>query len=347
MWILPNQIAKQYSASVLDSLELKEESKELLDRFELRLMWKSKPLLSGTFSMVWKRGWWLRHLFGQTLKHSRTDDFVIRYTESLPDIHANLLAMRGNEKAPMILDTCGLIYEESKSQLDLFGRSTKTWRDTLRSDLRKYQEIFGGWVTSLRQESTQRKKLARHIKENESSFLQWGTPTALSRPRNEDTLMKCLDFRQGNGQNSVPLYLEEQVMMGKSNWGTPRVTTNGGRGSLDNPEQSRLEDQVLKSFPTPNATMVQKYGANKHQNDLEVMARSGQLVQGPNTNGKNPGQLNPAWVAQLMGTTLEKTFFACTETELCRKPLSSPGAISGENTTKTLNEPAGSINDEF
>lgn len=29
----------------------------------------------------------------------------------------------------------------------------------------------------------------------------------------------------------------------------------------------------------------------------------------PSTNGKSQEQLNPAWVAQLMGTTLEKTFF--------------------------------------
>lgn len=28
-----------------------------------------------------------------------------------------------------------------------------------------------------------------------------------------------------------------------------------------------------------------------------------------NTNGKNREKLNPAWVAQFMGTTLEKIFF--------------------------------------
>jgi len=40
----------------------------------------------------------------------------------------------------------------------------------------------------------------------------WPTPTAVNRVRNEETMEKCLKFRQGNGQTSVPLYLEETVM---------------------------------------------------------------------------------------------------------------------------------------
>tara|TARA_R110002096_G_scaffold160104_4_gene326191 strand:- start:835 stop:1614 length:780 start_codon:yes stop_codon:yes gene_type:complete len=49
----------------------------------------------------------------------------------------------------------------------------------------------------------------------------WGTPTAMSRPRSEETMEKCLKFRQSKGKNSVPLYLEEQV---QQNWPTPIQT---------------------------------------------------------------------------------------------------------------------------
>ena len=43
------------------------------------------------------------------------------------------------------------------------------------------------------------------------------------------------------------------------------------------------------------------------------------LVKVISTNGKSREQLNPAWVAQLMGTTLEMTFFGCMEMELLNK----------------------------
>ena len=39
----------------------------------------------------------------------------------------------------------------------------------------------------------------------------WPTPTAMSRPRSEETMEKCLKFRQSKGKNTVPLYLEEKV----------------------------------------------------------------------------------------------------------------------------------------
>ena len=47
----------------------------------------------------------------------------------------------------------------------------------------------------------------------------WPTPTAVNRVRNEETMEKCLKFRQSNGQTSVPLYLEEKVQQ----WATPIV----------------------------------------------------------------------------------------------------------------------------
>jgi hypothetical protein len=39
-----------------------------------------------------------------------------------------------------------------------------------------------------------------------------------------------------------------------------------------------------------------------------------------NIHGKSTGKLNPAWVAQLMGTTLEKTFFVPLATAWLSRP---------------------------
>jgi hypothetical protein len=52
----------------------------------------------------------------------------------------------------------------------------------------------------------------------------WPTPTALNRVRDEETMEKCLKFRQGNGQTSVPLYLEEKVNLEeKKSWATGKL----------------------------------------------------------------------------------------------------------------------------
>ena len=49
----------------------------------------------------------------------------------------------------------------------------------------------------------------------------WPTPTAVNRVRDEETMEKCLKFRQSHGKTSVPLYLEEKVIREPQNWGTP------------------------------------------------------------------------------------------------------------------------------
>jgi hypothetical protein len=69
----------------------------------------------------------------------------------------------------------------------------------------------------------------------------WPTPTAMSRPRSEETMAKCLKFRKSKGKNSVPLYLEEKVQ----NWPTPReamsrdVDHDRGKGNLGEKVQSK------------------------------------------------------------------------------------------------------------
>ena len=56
-----------------------------------------------------------------------------------------------------------------------------------------------------RKPGTGGKILAEEAKKN------WPTPTAMSRPRSEETMEKCLKFRKSKGKNTVPLYLEEEI----------------------------------------------------------------------------------------------------------------------------------------
>jgi hypothetical protein len=76
--------------------------------------------------------------------------------------------------------------------------------------------------------------------------------------RDEETMEKCLKFRQGNGQTSVPLYLEERVNLEEKSWRTPS-SSDGEGGVMEMREgcagKYNLRDHVAaeekKSWATP------------------------------------------------------------------------------------------------
>jgi len=67
----------------------------------------------------------------------------------------------------------------------------------------------------------------------------WQSPSVVSRPRNEDTMEKCLKARKKRGKHSVPLYLEEQAML--AGYPTPRTLTGGAESSRRKQELGRTE----------------------------------------------------------------------------------------------------------
>src|ERR1700743_1740661 len=277
MWITPSN-PPLYSAFAAECVASKEESKELLEKSELLLMWKSKPLLSKTFFRLWNRVYWIPRLFGRILKPSRQKNFTEKYTALWEVILVSRTATPDSEREQKTPDTFGRLYSGSSEQLDLFGASLKTCPDTSQWDSIRFTKTFQTWVTMLKQEYTARKKSALLIREKGCSFSQstaiwrptdcsdkrsnkskqqglsnqvkrscptplawdifdrntkfvqggtplslqvkqWGTPTAVRRVRRKETMEKCLAFRNKNGQSSVPLYLEEQVL---KNWPTPK-----------------------------------------------------------------------------------------------------------------------------
>lgn len=116
--------------------------------------------------------------------------------------------------------------------------------------------------------------------------------------------------------------LDQQV----KNWLAPKVPSGGGcprntpGGGL-----RKLEDQVEVNWPSPTVAEGQKIGNNANYGQIALgnhpairgtVKRAkkdkgdGQPDQDNlNTNGKNRGQLNPAWVEQLMGLPPEWTNF--------------------------------------
>ena len=316
MWIVPKNIEtnKEYYLFATDTEVSKEEFLRL-SRLSQSLMWRSKPFKISTWWQRWNRVWWIKHLFGRILKPSMEIHFITKYTESLEDIRVKEKALLVKESFGMMNDSFGRILKGQSMTLDLFGASLKTSPDTSQDLSPTFLKAYEIWVTQLRQESLQRQKLARLIKENECLSSHWITPTSMSckRKEQEDWQWMGTYYRTAEGKK-IQSDLQKQVIK----WSTP--TTRDGTGT-DCPADRKRNSPGLPCqvnlYPTPQASETEKAAKNTKQDSLSKRAINGQLDQeNNNTNGKNSERLNPAWVAQLMGTTLEQSFYANMVTEL-------------------------------
>jgi len=116
----------------------------------------------------------------------------------------------------------------------------------------------------------------------------WATP--LSRE-----VKKGFQTRADREKNGQQIGLITQVLEAE-NWGTPRSNEHKGSGPKGSKVQQKMMDQQYLS--------------------AQVEGTDGLLPkESSNIRGKRP-VLSPAWTAQLMGTTLERIFFACWEMPL-------------------------------
>jgi len=101
---------------------------------------------------------------------------VAKWIALLEDIPVNPSPLQENRRERMTQGTFGLIspeFVEKSSQNGAFSRMSKTISS---SDFEMFGMSYNEWVTKLRQEYSQRKKLAHHI--NEDGSLSWRTPSA-------------------------------------------------------------------------------------------------------------------------------------------------------------------------
>jgi hypothetical protein len=102
-------------------------------------------------------------------------------------------------------------------------------------------EAWKKWVTEQRQEYSQRVKLAHHIRESESSSVQWITPTGVDIERTPEGMEKRKAYRASIGRKYVEGCLTEQV----KNWATP--------ATFDSNNIVRTEEQIQKTRKEKNA----------------------------------------------------------------------------------------------
>jgi len=315
MWILPKQLYQ----SPLEYVDLNEVLSGRAYGLDLPLMWRSKPSRLQTWLQRWNRVPWVQLLFGRILNPSMAHRFVEKYTASLPVIHANHSAHPEIGQGLAIHDTFSQTYFELSRQLDLFGAFSKTSRGTLAWDSTKFTKAYEKWAIELRQVYLARLKSGHHTSENAYSYLlsTWPTPQL---PKSRNSFNEI--FRNTPGLEAVVL------------WPTPTVYAGGE--DIDK-HQARAQRMKLRHkngngvgmnlatavqlWPTPTASEQEKAAMNSHQQSLTSLALNGQLVGvRNNTIGKSRERLNPAWVAQLMGTSIESIYYVHLATQLLNKP---------------------------
>ena len=264
MWILPRNYPLS-SHFAQDMVASKEDLTLPGLNIESSLLSRSKPTRLRVWQTRWKEGSYYQHLFGRILKPCQYNLFETKLTSLHLAIHANPLVQQEEDLVNQTQDTCGLTSGDTLNQLDLFGSSLKTSKDTSVLDCEKSLATWKASVTSARGEYSQRVKLALRTKEKEST--SWATPRAADSA------------------------------------GGPRtLNEKGQRISVSDPTKTygaNLSDQV-KHWPTPRASEYKDCGPVGSKSQIHMENRSYLCAKAKDANMPS-GKLNPDWVEWLMG----------------------------------------------
>ena len=268
MWVIPDTYLPS-SVSAQDMLESKEDLTLLESSIESSLMWRSKPSPLRTWSRRWKTAPWTRLLFSRTLKPSRQDFFEKQLTSSLEATRANRLARLASALEKTTLATSGPTSQRLSGSYDPEEYSSRMSRATLASGLMKSSATWKNEVTTRRGEYSARLKLARLIREKESS--SWATPNTMDHlPQRSDEALRRQATTTRKGRSN-PSNLREQVdpravqIYKKLNW--PSICAGDYRTPPTNPAKSgqkvapasehalphRVRQAEMKVWPTPAA----------------------------------------------------------------------------------------------
>lgn len=276
MWIIPKNISDTYP-SVQVTRESEVDSEEFSQMCEKSLMLKSKPSLSATWLRRWKRTKFIQHLCSRTLKNSHSESFVDALTSCLVGSPANLSQEQGSRKQQKIQDTCSPTSLKESKSVDPLSCSSKTSKESsvARQPMENQFSTMSSdrwkkWVTSQRQEYSQRLKSERLIRESESS--SWPTPAARDWKGYYNVESQKKRFR-----NLLPDAVEAQEML---NWPTPTVAEGGKIGN--NPNYGQLG---LSNHPEVHGQKVQREKLHKDKKGLSKAGLHDQVK--PNKSGKS------------------------------------------------------------
>lgn len=311
------------------------------------LMWRSKPSAPTTWLRRWKRVWWIQHLFGRMLKPSQQKSFTEKWTGSLAATHAPVNRWPDCASYISTTDGFGRLYVELSRQCTLWDASSKTWEHTLRARIRLFTAAYDLWVTGLRQDYSARRKWVHHMRGSGSLSSQfptpslatarqgqndydgrrgqtligaargqiWTTPTAFEFRDSMEVFEKRAAKMKDKHHNGNGIGMPLALMVKK--WATPTVPTHGRESCPSDLKRKSPLLQTQVKWSTPQARDMRSGNRTpeslfkRNTQDLNIQSKVYSLPHQDSNSmtGKSQEQLNPAWVAQLMGTTLEVIFF--------------------------------------
>jgi len=282
MWILP----KNYPLSshfAQDMVASKEDLTLPGLNIEQSLMSRSKPTRLRTWQTRWKEGSFYPAVYGRILKPCQYSLFETKLTSLLAAIHVNHSVQQEEDLVNQTQDTCGLTSGDTLNQLDLFGASLKTLKDTSVLDCEKSLATWKALVIEQRGEYSQRVKLALLTREKESTSWPTATVFDVTGGSYPTELVKGQWRSKHSKDPNSPWYgakLRDAVETAeKMNWPTP--STRDYKGGIS-PE--RTHQKLLQ-------------GKRAHMGALDNRV----AYQSWTETGKKGGHLNPDWVEWLMG----------------------------------------------
>lgn len=261
------------------------------------------------------------------------DSLPSRSPEAMKRLHAN--GNRKNRKQPSNLreqidaNMQKAVKDANAKTGQMRNWPTATVSDTRTQNLKSTQQTEG---------SMHSVSLPQAIEKN------WSTPRVGGQENYQTRLARGKD---------MGLPGEVQFLAENRNWPTPAASevrqgfqnrNNGKKGKQESLSTVvRHKDSRSPVQATPNTLGSTPEATLPRPEILSVSVASYKSILRAYRNGKRKHlpimtlpevyQLNPFWVAQLMGTTLEKTFYACSVMPLCAKQPKKPTAICTTNSS--------------
>lgn len=241
MWIF---VPRTTSASPLESGDSTSASIWRSAMLASSALSRSKPTPAKSWLRGWKKGTWIRRLFGRIYEPSTAVRGVTSWTESLQASRASLGPSQASSAVRTTLVISGLLQHASFEKSARAGSSSRTSPAICLVEHTRSPEIYKGWATTLRRACSLRRKSAQRTSGSGSSSLLW--PTA----RCADSVMVGISQEQATHWKGTRGKIEFAAVA----WATPRASPNENRGtrSYGRTGGTNLSEQAA-SWATPTA----------------------------------------------------------------------------------------------
>lgn len=323
MWIyLPSEFYPSAQELAESSLDLNSQSQLL----EQSAMSRSKPLRAKSWLAAWKKKDWMQRLFGRILKPSMADLGVEKWIASLADIPASRLVLLEKNLEAKTQDISGQTSNDLSKKFSHQSASLKMFPTIYELDLKKSQMTYDNWVIKLRQACLQRQKLARLIKESDSS--SWPTVIVSDHLCNETETPKRWKERAQEkkleginlhkplrivAQETWPTVVSADASMGAiispndiyketSTGSLRKINKNGKDGSLGLARTVKMMNSQQQNWPTvrtssANGASSKEVEAGNPKQRLEVM-----IANWPTPRAQEPGSTSENYGKGLKNT---------------------------------------------